>query len=309
MKIYNYFMLFYNYFDMGALMFDDDFKKRYGKIPFAVYHAKHALGESGDETRTHWHREIELIAVLSGAVRFFINGKAYDLFCGDVLTIPPCAIHRAVVLDNWEFSYLCICFDPVLLYDAALKDGLESGALAVHHHVKADGAEAAILFSSVKSAFDAHECAADGWELEAIGYLSIYFSRLLKNGYVSQRAETDKHGQFCRAVSSYIAEHYKDAITSHRMAEAMYLSESYFCRQFRHHFGETFSVYLTTYRVEKAKALLRNSAASIAEIVREVGFSDFSYFSMIFKKQCGLTPSAYRKRCGNIIDNPMENVL
>ena len=302
-------MLFYNYFDIGALMFDDDFKKRYKEIPFAVYHAEHAFGESGGETRTHWHREIELIAVLAGQVRFFINGEPYDLSKGDVLTIPPCAIHRAVALENREFSYLCICFDLHLLYDEKLKIGLEDGTLSVHPHVKAEVAEANILFSSIQGAFEAYEDGAKGWELEAIGYLSIFFSRLLKNGYVSQRAETDRHGRFCRAVSSYIAEHYQEMISSRDIAEAMYLSESYFCRQFRHYFGETFSVYLSTYRVEKAKELLRNSAASISEIVTTVGFSDFSYFSMIFKKQCGLTPSAYRKRCGNIIDNLMGDVL
>ena len=303
-------MLFYNYFDIGALMFDDDFKKRYKEIPFAVYRAEHVLGESGGETRSHWHREIELIAVLAGQVRFFINGEPYDLSKGDVLTIPPCAIHRAVTLEDRDFSYLCICFDPHLLYDEKLKIGLEDGTLSIHPHVKAGSEEANILFFSIQGAFEAYEGGAKGWEMEAIGYLSIFFSRLMKSGCVAARSETDRHEQFCRRASSYIAEHYKEPITSCEIAAAMYISESYFCRQFRNYFGEPFMGYLMTYRVEKAKALLIGiTPLSISEIAAAVGFSDFSYFSMIFKRQCGISPSAYRRRYGNTIDNLTEDVL
>ena len=290
-------------------MFDDDFKKRYKKIPFAVYHAEHAADEIGGETRTHWHREIELIAVLSGAVRFFINGKDYALSAGDVLIVPPCAIHRAIMIGDEGFSYLCICFDSILLCDAALKEELENGALAVCSHVKAKDAEADILFSSIKGAFDAHESGVHGWELEAIGYLSIFFSRMLKNGYLLPCADTDRSAHFCRGVSAYIAAHYHEAISSRDVAEAMYVSESYFCRQFRQYFNDTFIGYLMTYRVEKAKSLLCASVLSVSEIATAVGFSDFSYFSMIFKKQCGISPTSYRKRYGNVIDKSMKNVL
>ena len=64
-----------------------------------------------------------------------------------------------------------------------------------------------------------------------------------------------------------------------------------------------------TYRVEKAKSLLCTSVLSVSEIATAVGFSDFSYFSMIFKKQCGISPTSYRKRYGNVIDKSMKNVL
>ena len=54
--------------------------------------------------------------------------------------------------------------------------------------------------------------------------------------------------------------------------------------------------YLTNVRLEKAKELLKNTDAKTYEIAEKVGFSEPNYFSFIFKKNIGLSPSQYRAK-------------
>ena len=54
--------------------------------------------------------------------------------------------------------------------------------------------------------------------------------------------------------------------------------------------------YLNEYRVEKACALLENTAYSVTDAALAVGFDDASYFARVFKKQTGVSPRNYRKK-------------
>ncbi|MEG0381419.1 MAG: helix-turn-helix transcriptional regulator, partial [Kurthia sp.] len=55
------------------------------------------------------------------------------------------------------------------------------------------------------------------------------------------------------------------------------------------------NTYITEYRVSKSKSLLERAELSIAEIAETVGYEDCFYYSRVFKKQTGMSPSAYRK--------------
>ena len=59
--------------------------------------------------------------------------------------------------------------------------------------------------------------------------------------------------------------------------------------------GISFTEYLVTYRVNKARELLANSSAPYKEIAQAVGYTDYVQFSKMFKKRTGLTPGEYHK--------------
>ena len=271
-------------------MFDNSFRTRYGSIPFATYFFK--TGRSGP-TMLHWHREIEIISVLGGRVDFFVDGCKHELWEGDVLIIPPCALHRSELYPQIDASYVCLCFDGSLLCDRTLALGLEEGTLTVLSHV--EGEAAGTCAALVSDAYDASVRGGKGWELAAVGCLSLLFSRLLADGYIVPRDKGAGDKDFCRQVFSYIKEHYREDVTSRHAAEALYLDNSYFCRLFRTHFGLCFSHYLGSYRIERAKELLRESDGSVSEIAQAVGFHNFSYFSKVFRQNCGMSPSCYQK--------------
>ena len=73
-------------------------------------------------------------------------------------------------------------------------------------------------------------------------------------------------------------------------------SEVYFRRAFRAAFGTSPLAYIRRVRLENAKALLRTGYYSITETATRCGFDSVSYFSYTFRRETGVTPSAYRER-------------
>ena len=81
------------------------------------------------------------------------------------------------------------------------------------------------------------------------------------------------------------------------IAAALGLSESHLGHLFKRETGYTLTGYLTHYRVHAAMSLLRDCRAKVYEVAEQVGYQDIAYFSSIFKKSTGISPSEYQKRC------------
>ena len=73
------------------------------------------------------------------------------------------------------------------------------------------------------------------------------------------------------------------------------MSSAYFSTVFKRDTGKTFIEYLTDYRMEEASKLLLNDNLKTYVIAERVGYSDPNYFTYVFKRKYGLTPSKYRK--------------
>ncbi len=83
------------------------------------------------------------------------------------------------------------------------------------------------------------------------------------------------------------------------VAKAVSMSGSRFSTVFSQQTGQTFTEYLMYLRLSKAKELLRTTNERSSQIAREVGYNDSHYFSYIFKKNIGITPSEYRAQYQN----------
>ena len=97
-------------------------------------------------------------------------------------------------------------------------------------------------------------------------------------------------------IKNYIKAHYAEDISMNDLAEKMNYSEAYFCKLFKQCFGINFTGYMAEYRVGIAKKLLEDPTISIKEVGRSCGYSDSNYFSRVFKRSTGYTPSEYRVR-------------
>ncbi|HEY4778080.1 MAG TPA: helix-turn-helix transcriptional regulator, partial [Solirubrobacterales bacterium] len=78
------------------------------------------------------------------------------------------------------------------------------------------------------------------------------------------------------------------------LARSAGLSRAHFSREFRRAFGESPHAYLLTRRLERAAALLRNTDRSVAEVCLAVGLQGVGSFTTSFKRNYGMTPTAYR---------------
>lgn len=93
----------------------------------------------------------------------------------------------------------------------------------------------------------------------------------------------------------YINSHLAEDISLEQVSEAVDVSVFYLSRIFSHHAGVSFVDYISTQRVSRAKGLLKFSRLSINKISRQCGFTDQNYFTKVFRKITGITPSQYRK--------------
>ena len=276
-------------------MIEEGFKSRFkydGTIPFAFY--KQQSCPAPITLIPHQHKEIELISMTKGTAEFYIDTALYKLNAGDLLVIPPYCLHRANV--RADTSYDCICFDLSLLWDGELTEGLEKGQLTVRGALPSSLTASARLNELVKSAIKVREEQARGWEMSVIGSLSLLFGNLKQMDFFTKSEKPYSEHLFERSVLEYVSEHFSEPVTSNTAAGEMYLNNSYFCRLFKKRFGCCFTEYLLEYRIEKAKFYLQNSRKTISDIASETGFNSFSYFSKMFKRYTGITPTQYIKR-------------
>ena len=152
------------------------------------------------------------------------------------------------------------------------------------------------LFELIDKGIRAYESGHDGWELEAIGSMSMLFGTLKKYGYFNACRNFARGSDFLQKALTYISKNYGSSVTSADAAAELYMSAGYFCRCFKKGFGCCFSDYLLSYRLEKAKTLLINSDDKITEISSRIGFNSSSYFAKAFKEHFGESPLAYRRR-------------
>ena len=103
-------------------------------------------------------------------------------------------------------------------------------------------------------------------------------------------------GQSVQKMLSYIQEHYAEALSLTGIAQYFHFNPSYLSNYFATHNKEGFSEYLNRVRIEKACELLGLGNMSISDISSQVGYSDHSYFTKVFRKLTGISPRQYRKQ-------------
>ncbi|WP_246303297.1 response regulator transcription factor [Paenibacillus plantarum] len=95
-------------------------------------------------------------------------------------------------------------------------------------------------------------------------------------------------------TKQFINKHYKEDLSLEKVAEHLQLSTAYLSNLYKKETGQNFIEYITEVRISQAKFLLKTTDLRIAEIAREVGYSDEYYFSKVFKKNVGEPPLKYR---------------
>ena len=100
-----------------------------------------------------------------------------------------------------------------------------------------------------------------------------------------------------KTVLNYIKEHYNHDVSLETLSKLVYLNPKYLSTLFKKETGETISNHIAHIRIEKAKELMSDIRLKTYEIADKVGIHDSRYFSQLFKRHTGLTPSQYRDNC------------
>ena len=230
------------------------------------------------EGRNDW--QIQLVT--EGVIALYDGDVHYALKSGDCFIIPPHITNDYIYRTNGK-KRLTLGYYVHFSGTAAkeLMDSLGVRGVAVFRNVSSDVAR---LFESL---FYSNRT---GRRLAAIGNLLRIVS-VLSDEAKFLPTETEK---MVRREADYINKHYTEEIDFDAMAARCNLSRSRFTHVFSDVFGVPPTQYRQNLRIELSSELLRFSELTIAEVVQRCGFRDPLYFSRVFRKLIGVTPSEYR---------------
>lgn len=137
---------------------------------------------------------------------------------------------------------------------------------------------------------------ADSGIMQSLNNAMEYMIRIIcKALELREKAASNRYGNVVDEVIHYIEENYaNEELSLNILASHVNFSPNHLSMVFSQQMGQTFTRYLTNYRMDKAKELLRCSSKKSSVISLEVGYKDPHYFSYLFKKTQGMTPTQYR---------------
>jgi YesN/AraC family two-component response regulator len=122
--------------------------------------------------------------------------------------------------------------------------------------------------------------------------LFVNISRMLTNQFVDTSPEID---QLSIQIISYLKNHFAEKISSDAIANHCHNNFDYLNRKFKQNLGKTIFQYLNEYRIEMSKIMLNSGLYTTNLIADKCGFCNEFYFSKVFKKLVGTSPTSFKK--------------
>lgn len=198
-----------------------------------------------------------------------------------------------------EASQICDEVKP----DIALLDiempGMNGIELA--KYIKEKYADCIIIFIT---AYDRFDYAIEAMHIKALDYLlkpwkeerlCELINTAIENVRSMQKTDSIVHSQK-DIIKDYIDRNYKKDISAKDVAGILGYSDVYFSKVFKQLFDDNFINYLTKIRIDRAKVLLKDVSFNIKEVGKSVGYADSNYFTKVFKRSIGMSPSEYRSK-------------
>ena len=168
-------------------------------------------------------------------------------------------------------------------------------------YIKEKYAECIIIFIT---AYDRFDYAIEAMHIKAFDYLlkpwkeerlCELINTAIENVRSMQKTDSIVHSQK-DIIKDYIDRNYKKDISAKDVAGILGYSDVYFSKVFKQLFDDNFINYLTKIRIDRAKLLLKDISFNIKEVGKSVGYADSNYFTKVFKRSIGMSPSEYRSK-------------
>lgn len=239
----------------------------------------------------HKHDEhLEIVFIVKGCGKHLIGGTKYDTKAGDILIFNPGVIHDETAQSNSDMvTYTCgvtnlkikgmdknILFDissPAVISSREYQDIIEKSLDIMLFHVteKTDNANEICRY-----------------------LLSSLLTLIVKLPRQPNTLFFCKKLTLIDQAKHYIETHYAERLTLQDIASRFNVSAYYLSRLFKEKTDFSPIQYLNRRRIGEAQSLLMTTNYSITQISDLVGYEDISYFSAVFSKMTGISPSLYR---------------
>ncbi|UOQ46699.1 AraC family transcriptional regulator [Gracilibacillus caseinilyticus] len=247
------------------------------------------------EMALHQHQAMEIMYVIDGKCQVEVDQRTVQIRKGQYIFIQSQVNHRLIIdkahpcrmlnlefiMDDKDDSY--ISFDKI---GAQLKDLWDSNS---RYLLLKD--EESVFFTLRQLVLELDHQSSDN-ELLIDNLMVQLLMWMARN---RRELESDADNQYIKKALTFIHESYDTEITVTDIANVTHLHPNYLHRLFKQSLGHTINQYITKVRMDKAKMLLVNTEIPVTDIANYVGMNTSQYFSRTFKRNTGLSPSAYRE--------------
>ena len=233
--------------------------------------------------------DYQLLYVVSGKTHFYFNGKERIVSAGHMVLFQP----------RQEQKYDYFCEDKPEVYwihftGGNVKNILRQYEIPMDDPVFYSGASAVYAYLFKEIINEIQNCRTGFEELIAM-YLRQIFLLVQRTRQEQKPSVATYIQEEMEYARRYFNEHYNETINIEEYAQSRSMSVSWFQRNFRQFVNHSPMQYILMTRVNNAASLLETTDYSMAEIAAIVGYDDPLYFSRLFRKQKGMSPSEYRK--------------
>ena len=251
----------------------------------------------------HMHTFIELVMVVEGSGTHIFKSERYPITVGDVFVIPPFTPHGYADTDGLAIYNILFkdCMLERFRSDLELVPGFHGLVTLEPYYRSVRGFSGRLILTpeqiSQATSLVArlqHERNSD-YDGRSIMVENLFIELLL---FYCRRFSEDA-GPLTRVMPvartiGYMNIHFDEALSLKQFVEISRVSKRSLIRHFKNTTGVSPMHYLQKVRIAKARELLKTQDRSITQIAMDAGFNDAAYFSLVFRKQTGMTPSEYR---------------
>lgn len=236
----------------------------------------------------HLHNHIELVYMIEGSVRAFIDSKEYIVCSGDILFIFPNKIHQYEKIDNEDFFVsifppeLCPEFQNIFKYKVPISPVLKNAF------------ENSKLLPLMENIVEVNKEQTPFYDTIIKGYFLILISELFQMMQFEEAKVSDANT--IKAILNYCIENYTKDLQLETISRELHISKYYISRLFTQKLHIGFNEYIGTLRISDACKLLVSEDKSITEIALSVGFNSTRSFNRLFLKYIGKTPRQYKNK-------------
>ena len=247
----------------------------------------------------HCHKEMEMILILRGQIGVCCEGEKYRLNAGDVWIVPPFASH-SIDSSNPDSQRLAVLIALDIMGEmkqeesvSEMEELLETTDLYSGHWEPEVQAEVRALIVQMCQEYIHSE---PGWRLAIKTALNHFLLIALRRMPRCDRRAAFRRVDKLRTILEYVAVNYCGEISLEGCARAAGFHPTYLSRYFHKHMGMTFQEYIKKLRIERARWLLTSRTMTITEVSGASGYRDIKTFNKQFKKECGVSPSEFRRQ-------------
>lgn len=262
----------------------------------------------------HSHHEYEIYFFCGGECKYLINNRIYDLEPGDIILLDGLTLHKPNPRDISTYTRSMIHFSPDWLQEllsvlgitnvlepfqnlnnCLLRTGNDESGQFVDGRMKQLAIKLVQIDEEMQRTGQKNVMLEAELKMELVQLLlGIYEMAQKEFTHVKKKMTSkEKHAE---EISSWIDQHYTEAVSLDQMASDLNLSKYYASHIFKEVTGFTVMEYVMGCRLNQVKYLLEMEPnQSLTDVSRAAGFESVAHFSRFFKEKIGITPSRYRE--------------